>query len=407
MARALTAVPVSDTATDPAASARAAGLRHVDDTRPGIHRRATGRKVRRGNRFVPRFVYRDTHGRAIGDASTIDRLRQLAVPPAWTDVWICPDPNGHIQATGRDARGRKQYRYHPRWREERDGTKYARMIALGRVLPHLRRQIAADLRLPGVPRRKVLATVVRLLETTFMRVGNEEYARSNKSFGLTTLQDRHVDFGPSEVRFHFRGKSGVMHDVAVHDRAVARVVRRCRDLPGQELFQYVDQDGNRGSIDSADVNAYIREATGDDFTAKDFRTWAGTVLAAATLLEIDAAAELLGRRRHGRGSAEAFTAQGSARHRARRATPGEHALGVQEMLHPPGRHRRVSGRYAGRGAQATRGSTGHEARSLATRGSGRAEPAAATVLRGAARPAAREATAAVAAGGPARSDARA
>jgi DNA topoisomerase-1 len=301
LARALTVSPVPDTAADPIASARAAGLRHVDDTRPGIRRHATGKKLKRGKRFVPRFVYRDAQGHAIDDRSTIDRIHKLAIPPAWTAVWICPDPNGHIQATGRDARGRKQYRYHPRWREERDGTKYARMIALGQALPHLRRQIAADLRPPGVPRRKVLATVVRLLETTFMRVGNEEYARSNKSFGLTTLKDRHVDFGPAEVRFHFRGKSGVMHDVAVHDRAVARVVRRCRDLPGQELFQYVDQDGNRGSIDSADVNEYIREATGEDFTAKDFRTWAGTVLAAEALAEIDAAAELLPRRRHADG----------------------------------------------------------------------------------------------------------
>ncbi|HSS39297.1 MAG TPA: DNA topoisomerase IB, partial [Polyangia bacterium] len=224
----------------------------------------------------------------------------LAIPPAWTDVWICADPQGHIQATGRDARGRKQYRYHPRWREERDSTKYSRMIAFGQALPSLRRRIAADLRLPGLPRRKVLATVVRLLETTFMRVGNEEYARSNKSFGLTTLKDRHVDIRPSEVRFHFRGKSGVIHDVAVHDRAVARIVRRCRDLPGQELFQYLDQDGQPATIDSADVNEYIREATGHDFTAKDFRTWAGTVLAATALQEVDAAAELLAARGRGR-----------------------------------------------------------------------------------------------------------
>jgi DNA topoisomerase-1 len=286
----------STTATDPVAAARAAGLRHVDDARPGIRRQSAGRPVRQGKRFVPQFVYLDAAGRRLHDAATEERIRKLAIPPAWTDVWICPDPNGHLQATGRDARGRKQYRYHPRWREERDGTKYSRMIAFGQALPHLRRRIAADLRLPGLPRRKVVATVARLLETTFMRVGNEEYARSNKSFGLTTLKDRHVAIGPSEVRFHFRGKSGVVHDVSVHDRAVARIVRRCRDLPGQELFQYLDEDGKPATIDSADVNAYIREATGHDFTAKDFRTWAGTVLAAAALQEVDAAAELLPRR---------------------------------------------------------------------------------------------------------------
>ncbi len=296
MAHALKIVPVSDTAADPVSSARAAGLRHVEDTRPGIRRRPTGKKARQGKRFVPQFVYEQPDGRRVDDAATEERIRKLAIPPAWTDVWICPDPGGHLQATGRDARGRKQYRYHPRWRDERDSTKYSRMIAFGQALPHLRRRIAGDLRLPGLPRRKVLATVVRLLETTFMRVGNEEYARSNKSFGLTTLKDRHVDFGPAEVRFHFRGKSGVMHDVAVHDRAVARIVRRCRDLPGQELFQYLGEDGQPATIDSADVNDYIREATGHDFTAKDFRTWAGTVLAALALQEVDAAAERLPRR---------------------------------------------------------------------------------------------------------------
>ncbi|HXU64862.1 MAG TPA: DNA topoisomerase IB [Polyangia bacterium] len=293
MAQALKIAAVPDSAADPVASARAAGLRHVDDTRPGIRRRSTGKKLRQGKRFVPQFVYQHPDGRRVDDDATEQRIRKLAIPPAWTDVWICTDPNGHLQATGRDARGRKQYRYHPRWRDERDSTKYSRMIAFGQALPQLRRRMAADLRLPGLPRRKVLATVVRLLETTFMRVGNEEYARTNKSFGLTTLKDRHVDFGPSEVRFHFRGKSGVVHDVAVHDRAVARIVRRCRDLPGQELFQYLDGDGNPATIDSDDVNGYIREATGHDFTAKDFRTWAGTVLAALALQEVDAAAEML------------------------------------------------------------------------------------------------------------------
>jgi len=270
-------------ASDPIASARAAGLRHVDDDRPGLRRRRTGRKVRQGRRSVDVFTIEDEAGHAVRDAETLERIRKLAIPPAWRDVWICPLPEGHLQATGRDARGRKQYRYHPRWREERDSTKYTRMILLGHALAGLRRRVAADLRRPGLPRAKVLATVARLLETTFIRVGNEEYARSNKSFGLTTLKDRHVQIGPREVRFHFRGKSGVEHQISVEDPTMARIVRRCRDLPGQELFQYVDDDGRPATIDSADVNDYIRAAAGDDFTAKDFRTWAGTVLAATAL----------------------------------------------------------------------------------------------------------------------------
>ena len=269
-------------ATEPHASARAAGLRHVDDRRPGLRRHARG-KVRQGKRWVMNFAITDANGRAVHDAATLDRIRKLAIPPAWTDVWICPDAHGHVQATGRDARGRKQYRYHPRWREERDSTKFSRMLDFGRALPTLRRRVAADLRLPKLPRRKVLATVVRLLETTFIRVGNEEYARTNHSFGLTTMKDRHVDVRPAEVRFHFRGKSGVYHEVSVHDPSVARIVRRCRDLPGHELFQYIDDDGNPAAIDSADVNAYIHELASAAFTAKDFRTWAGTVLAAMCL----------------------------------------------------------------------------------------------------------------------------
>ena len=242
--------------------------------------------MRQGRRWVDAFAIEDAAGHVVKDAATLERIRKLAVPPAWRDVWICPSPEGHLQATGRDARGRKQYRYHPRWRQERDGTKYTRMIALGHALPGLRRRVAADLRRPGLPRAKVLATVARLLETTFIRVGNEEYARSNKSFGLTTLKDRHVQIGPTKLRFRFRGKSGVQHQISVEDPTMARIVRRCRDLPGQELFQYVDDDGNPATIDSADVNGYIREAVGDDFTAKDFRTWAGTVLAATTLGEL-------------------------------------------------------------------------------------------------------------------------
>jgi DNA topoisomerase-1 len=270
-------------AADAVASARAVGLRYVDCGQAGLRRRPTGKKLRVGKRWVPAFIVEDAAGRRVSDRETLERIRKLAIPPAWDDVWICPSAEGHVQATGRDARGRKQYRYHPRWRAQRDDTKYARMIALGRALPALRRRIAADMARPGLPREKVLATVARLLETTFIRVGNEEYARTNRSFGLTTLEDRHVDIRPSAVRFHFRGKSGVYHEVAVHDPKIARVVRRCRDLPGQELFQYLDEAGQPATIDSADVNAYIHEAAGEAFTAKDFRTWAGSVLAVEAL----------------------------------------------------------------------------------------------------------------------------
>src|SRR5437764_335402 len=231
-AHALKIAAVPDTAADPVASARAAGLRHVDDARPGIRRRGTGKKLRQGKRFIPQFVYEHADGRRVDDAATEERIRKLAIPPAWTDVWICPDPSGHLQATGRDARGRKQYRYHPRWREERDSTKYFRMIAFGRAIAGLRRRVAADLRRPGLPRAKVLATVVRLLETTLIRVGNEEYARQNHSFGLTTMRDKHVEVSGSTLRFEFRGKSGIRHSVEVHDRRLGRIVKKCQDLPG-------------------------------------------------------------------------------------------------------------------------------------------------------------------------------
>ena len=210
------------------------------------------------------------------------------IPPAWTDVWICPSPDGHLQATGRDARGRKQYRYHPRWREVRDESKYDRMMAFAAALPAIRQRTDADLGRPGLPRAKVLAAVVRLLETTLIRVGNEEYARTNKSFGLTTMRDRHVKVGKSGIRFEFLGKSGVKHEIDLADARLARVVGRCRDLPGQELFQYLDEDDQPRTIDSADVNAYLREAAGREFTAKDFRTWAGTVLASLALREFEA-----------------------------------------------------------------------------------------------------------------------
>ena len=258
---------------DPAASARAAGLRYVSDRVPGI-RREMGSLG---------WVYRSADGRRIDDDDTLARLAKLAIPPAWTDVWICPSPRGHLQATGRDARGRKQYRYHARWRTVRDETKYDRMIAFGEALPAIRARAERDLTLPGLPRAKVLAAVVRLLEKTLIRVGNDEYARDNGSFGLTTLRDKHVSVAGSAVRFEFRGKSGRTHAIGLRNRKLAAIVKRCRDLPGYELFQYVDDSGPRQVIDSADVNEYLREISGQDFTAKDFRTWAGTVLAARAL----------------------------------------------------------------------------------------------------------------------------
>jgi DNA topoisomerase I len=261
---------------DAAQSARLAGLRYVTERLPGVRRRRAGRG----------FVYVDTKGRRVRDPDTLRRIRALAIPPAWTDVWICPVPTGHVQAVGRDARRRKQYRYHARWRATRDETKYTRMIAFARSLPRIRARVDEDLARPGLPREKVLATVVRLLEATLIRVGNEEYARANRSFGLTTLRDRHVDVDGAQVRFSFRGKGGKEHTIDVRDRRMARIVRRLQDLPGQELFQYVDDSGERRSIDSADVNAYLQAIAGADFTAKDFRTWAGTVLAALALAEV-------------------------------------------------------------------------------------------------------------------------
>ena len=256
-------------------AARYAGLRYVDDRRPGISRQRRGKG----------FSYVHSDGRPMCDGETLTRIRSLAIPPAWRDVWICPDPNGHLQATGRDARGRKQYRYHPRWREVRDGNKYERMIAFGRALPLIRRRVQKDLAQPGLSREKILATIVRLLELTLIRVGNEEYAKSNDSFGLATMRDRHVQVNGSMLRFQFRGKSGVVHTVDLEDRRLARIVRRSRELPGYELFQYIDEAGERRTIDAADVNAYLKAIAGNEFTAKDFRTWAGTVLAARALSE--------------------------------------------------------------------------------------------------------------------------
>ena len=219
------------------------------------------------------------------DGETLARNRSLAITPAWTDVWVCPVENGHLQATGRDARGRKQYRYHPRWRQVRDETKYSRMIEFARTLPRIRRRVRRDLKLPGLPRRKVLAAIVRLLETTLIRVGNDEYAKGNHSFGLTTIRNRHVRVRRGRVHFDFRGKSGVEHEINLYDPRLARIVRKCQDLPGQELFAYLGDDGEVHDVGSSDVNDYLREISGCDFTAKDFRTWAGTALAAEALKE--------------------------------------------------------------------------------------------------------------------------
>ena len=264
-------------ADDPEESAEEAGLRYVNDDGPGIHRRRRGKG----------FSYIGPDGQAMTDAGRVAWINGLAIPPAWTDVWISPLKRGHIQATGRDARGRKQYRYHPRWRDVRDAAKYERLLDFAKALPKIRRRTDRDLRRRGLPREKVLATVVRLLESTLIRIGNEEYLRDNRSVGLSTMRDRHVDVNGSKIRFEFRGKSGKRHTVAVTDRRLARVVKQCQELPGQELFQYLDEQGERRSVDSADVNDYLREVTGADFTAKDFRTWAGTVAASLALQEVE------------------------------------------------------------------------------------------------------------------------
>jgi DNA topoisomerase-1 len=256
--------------------AKAAGLRWVTDEGPGIRRRRQGRS----------FAYLRPDGSRLPAGPDLDRIRRLAVPPAWTEVWICSDPRGHLQATGRDARGRKQYRYHQRWREVRDANKFDRMVAFGRALPRIRRRCSRDLARPGLPRERVLAAIVRLLDESLIRVGNREYARDNRSFGLTTLRSRHVRVRGAEIRFNFRGKGGVEHSLGVTDRRVARVVRRLQDLPGQEVFRYADDQGQTRSVDSNDVNEYLREISGSDFTAKDFRTWTATVLAAEALKEM-------------------------------------------------------------------------------------------------------------------------
>ncbi|MBL8949937.1 MAG: DNA topoisomerase IB [Myxococcaceae bacterium] len=261
-------------------------LRYIDDDIPGIER------VRRGATFQYRW-----HGHPVREAATLARIAALVIPPAWTDVWICPSPRGHIQATGRDARGRKQYRYHAEWRRTRDSNKYERLIAFAETLPRLRARVEQDLRRPKLDRERVLAVVVRLLELTRVRVGNEEYARTNKSYGLTTLRDQHVQIRGARVRFRFRGKSRVEHEIEVQDARLARLVKRCQEVPGQLLFQYFDETGERRCVRSQDVNDYLRAAMGEAFTAKDFRTWSGTVLAAQALSTLTAAASATEARR--------------------------------------------------------------------------------------------------------------
>ncbi|MCU1731080.1 MULTISPECIES: DNA topoisomerase IB [unclassified Pseudomonas] len=254
-----------------------AGLHYVDDTLPGIRRR----KLR------GKFAYFDSQGERIRDAKVVARINALAVPPAYTDVWICADPNGHLQATGRDARGRKQYRYHPRWREVRDADKYASLLAFGKALPALRETLQQHLALPLHSREKVLATVIQLLDDTLIRIGNARYAEQNRSYGLTTLRNRHVEVSGSTIRFHFRGKSGIEHEVSVNDRRLARIIKCCLELPGQQLFQYLDENGERHSVTSSDINSYLRELTGAEFTAKHYRTWAGSALALTLLRELE------------------------------------------------------------------------------------------------------------------------
>lgn len=262
---------------NPAESAKAAGLRYVSDSRPGIARKPSGKA----------FRYTSPDGTPVRDKETLGRIKSLVIPPAWQDVWICTLANGHLQATGRDARGRKQSRYHPKWREVRDETKYERMALFGQALPTIRERVDHDLALPGLPRNKVLATIVRLMETTHIRVGNTEYARENKSYGLTTMRNKHVEVDGSTITFTFQGKSRVHHTIDLTDRRLAKIIKRCEELPGYELFQYLDREGNQHSVDSADVNDYLREISGQHFTAKDFRTWAGSVLAWVMLHEFE------------------------------------------------------------------------------------------------------------------------
>jgi DNA topoisomerase-1 len=273
---------------DPVVSAAVAGLIYVSDGEPGIRRVIDPEG---GMSFI------SPDGTDVADEAALARIRALAIPPAWTEVWICAEPCGHIQATGRDARGRKQYRYHAGWNQVRSQTKYDRMLAFAEALPRVREQVEADLNRRGLPREKVLATILRLMEMTFIRVGNAEYARQNGSYGLTTLRDKHVRVEGSTIAFQFVGKSGRKHAIDVRDRKLARIVKQCRDIPGYELFQYYDSDGERQRVGSGDVNAYLRELTGQSFSAKDFRTWGGTMLAATRLAALGPAPSLTEARR--------------------------------------------------------------------------------------------------------------
>jgi DNA topoisomerase-1 len=266
-----------ETIVDPKDAAESAGLRYVTDARPGIRRKKAGTG----------FSYMRADGSKLTEKDVLKRIMALAIPPAWTEVWICPFADGHIQATGRDAKGRKQYRYHPRFREVRESTKYEHVVAFADALPAIREKVQEHMGLRGLPREKVLATVVHLLETTLIRVGNDDYAKQNNSYGLTTLKNRHVSVDRNEVRFRFTGKSGKQWSLRVRDRRIAKIIKACQDLPGQELLQYVDEAGSCQDVTSSDVNDYLKEITGKDITAKDFRTWAGTVLAAMALNELE------------------------------------------------------------------------------------------------------------------------
>ena len=271
-------LPAAKPAAMPEAhAAQEAGLRYSCDARPGLSRQKSGEG----------FIYLRPDGKRVSDAVILRRIRSLVIPPAWTEVWICPTANGHIQATGRDARGRKQYRYHPRWREHRDENKFEHMVAFAKALPKIRRRVQRDLKRRGMPREKILAAVLRLLETTLIRVGNDEYARTNRSYGLTTIHNRHVKVTRETLRFQFRGKSGKSHEISLRDRHLARIVKRCQDMPGQELLAYEDESGQPRDVSSEDVNDYLRQISRGDFSAKDYRTWAGTVLAALALREFE------------------------------------------------------------------------------------------------------------------------
>lgn len=260
-------------ATDPGQIAKAVGLRYITDTSPGLTRKRAGKH----------FSYIGLDGKPIRDPKELERIKKIGIPPAWTNVWICPTDRGHILATGRDAKGRKQYRYHPRWREVRDETKYDKLILFGEALPHIRERITQDLERSGLPYEKVIATIIRLLDSTLIRVGNEEYVRENGSYGLTTMLNQHVEVGDAKIHFHFKGKSGKEHNIDVKDRQLAKIVKRCQALPGQELFKYIDENKELRSVESNDVNDYLRQTSGQDFTAKDFRTWGGTVIASIAL----------------------------------------------------------------------------------------------------------------------------